>query len=248
MKSYKNRVAIRVMSIHISVIFLALVIPFLRGCFKSKPKEITTFIEFGSPPAEQANFTPDSMPTPTPPTYTPPPPPKDVIPEPTKKPTPKKPKPKKDPPPKKPKPKKDPPKENKWKAKKPDEIKLGRKVEAQSNKPTLTQREIEKTLGGIVNNSNRVGNSNSFAAYDATVQRIFYSAWQQPASGGRKPAKVKITIQGNGRIIARKLVQSSGNSMYDQSVMGAARQVLTLPRPPKGYPDRTFIINFKLDH
>jgi len=246
MKSYKNRVAVRVFSVHISVVFLALLIPLLRGCFKSKPKEITTFIEFGSPPAEQVNYSLD--PTPTFSDPVPHPPPRDQIPDPPKKKDPpKRVKSKKDPPPKKPT-----KKHSNWKPVSADEIrkkiKNSKRIQPHTNKSNLSQREIEKMLGGIMNHSNRIGNSNSFAAYDATVQRIFYSAWQQPASEGRCPAKVRITIQGNGRIIARKLIQSSGNRLYDQSVMAAAQHVSVLPKPPKGYPDRFFIINFKLTH
>ena len=247
MKSYKNRVAIRVLSVHASVIMLALVIPFLRGCFKQKPKELITFIEFGTPaPAVEITEVPElKNPTLAPEEFITPP---DRIPKP----------PKDTPPPKQPE--KKPPKNKAPTLKKPpkrsmvdkirDSIKNAERVKASPNKPTLTQREIEKTLGGIVTRSptQRVGNSTSVAAYESTVQRIFYSAWQQPASEGRNPAKVKITIQGNGRIIGRKLIQSSGNSTYDQSVMGAARQVSALPKPPKGYPDRTFTINFKLNH
>jgi len=239
MRSYKNRVAIRVMSVHISVILLALVIPFLRGCFRSKPKELITFIEFGSPPAAVETVNVPAH-TPSPPSHHEPPPQiENKIPDPPKDRT----------PPKQTEHIKPPRRHSSWKRTSVDEIrkeiKNTQRVRATSTTPTLTQREIEQNLRGIVNHSHRIGNSTSFAAYEATVTRIFTQAWRQPSAPGRRPAKVKIFIQDSGKIIRRTLIQKSGDSEYDQTVMRAVRSISVLPRPPKGYPDRTFIIKFK---
>jgi len=247
MKSYKNRVATRVLSVHVSVIMLALVIPFLRGCFNPKPKELITFIEFGTPaPAVEINEAPAQQPL-TPPTQefiTPP----DRIPKP----------PKDTPPPKRPpkKTKKNPPKKpqkkhSNWKSTSVDdirkEIKKSNRVKATKNTKSLSDSDIRNALKNITSRSptQRVGNSTSFAAYDATITRIFTHAWRQPPSPGNRPAKVKISIRDSGKIIRRTLVQRSGDAGYDQTVMRAAQSISTLPHPPKGYPDRSFIIKFE---
>jgi TonB family protein len=249
MKSYKNRVATRVLSVHISVIMLALVIPFLRGCFKPKPKDLITFIEFGTPaPAVEITEVPElKNPTLAPEEFITPP---DRIPKPPKDTPPPK-RPEKKPPKKKPPPKKPPKKHSNWKSTSVDdirkEIKKSNRVKATKNTKSLSDSDIRNALKNITSRSptQRVGNSTSFAAYDATITRIFTQAWRQPPSPGNRPAKVKISIRDSGKIIRRTLVQRSGDAGYDQTVMRAAQSISTLPHPPKGYPDRSFIIKFE---
>jgi len=51
MNAFQRKITLRVVGVHAAIIFLMIVIPAIKGCFKPRPKEIVTFIEFGAAPA-----------------------------------------------------------------------------------------------------------------------------------------------------------------------------------------------------
>jgi protein TonB len=99
MNAFQQKITLRVLGVHAVIIFLMIVIPAIRSCFRPKPKEIITFIEFGGPAPQVSVEQVSHMAEPEPPAPTPAPEPEPApIPEPVKpKPKPKpveKPKPK----------------------------------------------------------------------------------------------------------------------------------------------------------
>ncbi len=242
MNAFQKKVALRVVGIHLAVVFLVLVVPLLRGCFRKKPNEIVTFIEFGAPAPQVSTETVSQLPDPEPPAPAPEPEPA-PIPEPVKpKPIPKpKPKPKVEKPKPKPKPK------PKWKPVDPKKIKIGKKVHETPSKPAISSAEISKALSGIASSpsSASTGNPSQFNAYDAQVFRIFLGAWTRPGTPGIRPVMVKIYFLRNGRITRRVMTQGSGDASFDQSVMAAVNSITTLPKPPAGYPDN-IVVRFSI--
>jgi TonB family protein len=240
---FRRRVAWRVAGAHLAVVFLVGVVPLMRGCFKKKPREIVTFIEFGAPAPQVEVETVSQMADPEPAAPAPDPEPA-PIPEPAKpkpKPVPKpKPKPKVEKPKPKPKPK---PEKPKWKPVDPKKIKIGKRVNETPSKPAVSEAEIKRALSGIASSSpaSSAGNPSEFGAYDAQVFRIFHGAWTRPGTPGTRPAMVKISFLRNGHITRRVLKQGSGDPSFDQSVMAAVNSISMLPKPPAGYPDNIVV-------
>lgn len=242
MNPFERKVTVRVLSIHLGVVALLVIQSGLKGCFRSKPKpEIVTFIEFGEPAPEVNVQEVAKMSNPEPPAPEPTPEPA-ALPEPKPKPVPK-PAPKPEPKPA-PKPKPKP----KWKPVDPKDIKIGKPVKTSTPKPTVSEADIKQALSDIVRPATTAatGNPNAFAAYDSKIYSIFYGAWKQPATAASRPANVRISIDSNGHLRSRKLVQSSGDSSFDQTAMAAVNSVSVLPKPPAGYPLNDIVIQFRL--
>ena len=95
--------------------------------------------------------------------------------------------------------------------------------------------------------------ANEFSWYYQMLQDRFESRWQQPTSVVRSAQEfvttLKIRISKSGAIVTREIVNSSGNSIMDESVRTAAEKVLTVDPLPAGLGSDTFDINinFKLD-
>ncbi len=246
MNAFQKRITLRVLGIHAAVIFLVVVIPFMRGCFTRKPKELITMVVMENPGPPVRLEAVSEMSDPEPPTPAPEPPP-ERIPEPVKKkpvPTKKKPEPIK----KKPEPVKNTePKKPKWTPTKVDPTK-SKKIEATPTKPTISEREFSEAFKGITSKSpTATGTPSEFAAYDAQVMRRFYGVWAQPAAPAARPAEVRISVTKSGRITGRTLVTKSGDTAFDQTVMAAVRSVSTLPKPPAGYPNN-FVVRFSINN
>ena len=65
---------------------------------------------------------------------------------------------------------------------------------------------------------------------------MIYNAWLPPSSAASNlRAIVAMTIDKQGRVEQLRVVQSSGNSMFDQSLMRAIRQVSPLPPLPEDH-------------
>ena len=236
MNAFQKRITWRVLGIHAAVILLVAIVPFMRGCFTPKPKELVTFVvlENPGPPVSVQQVTEISEPEPPAPEPLP-----KRIPEPVKKPTPVK----KPVPVKKPTPVKRP--EPKWKPTKVDPTK-SKVIKATPKTPTMSPTDIQNALAGITQSSTpTTGTPSQFAAYDAQVFRIFYGAWARPGTAGALPAKVRISVSKSGRITGRTLIQKSGDPSFDQTVMTAVRSVSVLPKPPAGYPDN-FVVRFSI--
>jgi TonB family protein len=85
------------------------------------------------------------------------------------------------------------------------------------------------------------------------LRERFTNRWNQPMSVVRTDrdliTTVKIRISKDGTISSRELVNSSGNSVVDDSVMEAARKVLAVDPLPAGLGGEFYEvkIDFKLD-
>jgi protein TonB len=255
MNEFQRKITLRVVGVHAAVIFLLLVTSLTKGCFRPKPQEIVTFIEFGGPAPQVRVEQVEQMAEPDPVAPEPPAPePKPApIPEPVKaKPKPK-PKPVEKP---KPKPKLEAPKPKpvekpKWKPVDSKDIKIGKKVGDSSPKPkSVSAADIKKALSGIASSSpSSSGNPSQFNDYYARIMSLFYNHWTPPASASAATGStiVRISILKNGQITKRKKIKGSGDSLYDKTVMDAVNAVSTMPRPPSKYPYDYVEISFTLD-
>jgi len=248
MNAFQKRITMRVVGIHVAIILVLLFSSLLRGCFKPKPKEIITFIDFGAPAPQVSVESVAEMTEPEPIAPAPKPEPS-VIPEPVKlKPKPVvKPKPK--PKVKTPKPKPKEPEKPKWKPVDPKKIKLGKKINAEPKAPAVSSADIKKALSGISSPSTTPpGNPDLINAYIGSVGNYFDRYWKPPAaaSSATGSAIVRITMRKNGQIVKRVKIQGSGDSVYDKTVMDAVNSVSTIPRPPSSYPYDYVEVEFRI--
>jgi TonB family protein len=85
------------------------------------------------------------------------------------------------------------------------------------------------------------------------LRERFTNRWNQPMSvvrtGRDLITTVKIRISKDGTITSRELVNSSGNSVVDDSVMEAAQKVVAVDPLPNGLGGEFYEvkIDFKLD-
>lgn len=248
MNEFQRKITLRVFGGHVLfIVVFFLLIPGIRGCFKPKPREIVTFIDFGAPAPQVSVEQVASMAEPAPEPEPPAPEPESApIPEPVKKKTVVKPKPK--PPEKKPDPKPAPPKKSTWKPVDPKDIKIGKKVNDQPAKPTLSSSEISRSLSGI--SSGRTGDPSRFNDFYARVISLFYNNWTPPATASSATGStiVRISIRKNGQITKRAKIKGSGDPLYDRTVMDAVNKVSTIPRPPADYPYDYVEVTFVLDN
>ncbi len=254
MNPFKRKIALRVLGIHLGVILFFTLVSGLKGCFRPKPRpEIVTFIEFGSPaPAVNVQeVTRMADPEPVKPTPAPTPEPT-VVPEPVKK-TVELPKPtkKQTPTPKKvdpPKPK--PPEKKKWTPTKVDPTK-SKRIEPKASVPIISEKDIEKTLSGIVSPSSSpsttTGNPDADAAYISQIGSFFDRRWTKPESSApAASAVVRINISKWGTITQRTKIQGSGDAAFDASVMSAVNSVNSVPKPPSSFPYDYVEVEFRI--
>ncbi len=248
MNAFQKQIALRVVGAHAALVFLVVVIPFMRGCFQRKPKEIVTFIEFGAPapPVNIETVSQMAEPEPPAPTLEPEPAPIPEPPKPKPKPVVKpKPKPKVEKPLPKPKPTKP-----KWKPTSVKDIKKGKKIKESPKTPTVSSSDIKKALSGISKPATSAVNPSQINAYIGRVGSFFYGYWKPPASASYSTgsAIVRISIRKNGQIIKRVKIRGSGDSVYDKTVMDAVNAVSTIPRPPPDYPYDYVEVEFRLEN
>jgi TonB family protein len=247
MNEFHRKITLRVLGVHAAIIILMIAIPAIKGCFKRKPKEIVTFIEFGGPAPEVSIEQVTRMAEPEPPAPEPKP---ATIPEPVKskpKPVPK-PKPKVEKPELKPAPKPKEPEKPKWTPVDPKDIKKGKKVNETPSKPAVTSAEITKALSGISLGS--TGDPSQFNDYYARVISLFYNHWTPPASAtsATGSAIVRISMRKDGRITKRAKIKGSGDALYDRTVMEAVNKVSIMPKPPSNYPYDFVEVIFTLEN
>lgn len=237
MRTQPNKTFWWVFGTHAGILFLLIVIPFLRGCVHRRPKEVVMEIGIAAPSMPQEI-------TPILPTIEPEPAPEPAPEKPAPVPEPEKPKPK--PVPEKPKPKPKPkPEKPKWKPK--EVVRQNKRV---TRHPTTTQPksavQSRPNLSELKNSLNSLVDPDD--AYYGIIQPRFYAVWQQPATApyGTK-ATATIRVSSNGQITYRALTAPSGNAGFDQSVQAALRAVNRLPAPPKSLANRNILIYFELD-
>ena len=217
---------------HAGILFLLLVIPFLRGCFHRKPKEVVMEIGIAAPaaPATVKPILPSIQPEPEPePTSVPEKP--APVPEPKKEKT-------------KPEPKPEPEKP-KWKPKKVvrQDRRVIRKTPTTQPQSTAQPRpnlsELKQSLNSLADPDD---------AYYGTIQPRFYAVWQKPASAPYgTQATATIRVGSTGQVAYSALTSPSGNALFDQSVRVALRAIGRLPAPPKSLINRDILIYFELD-
>lgn len=235
---------------HAVVLFLLLVIPWVKGLFRPKPKEIITFVDLAAPMPEPVVPEPViAPPEPVKKTIAPPPtnpPPKKV----ESKPPPKKEEPKKpEPPPE--------PEKPKWKpapvVRQNNRVANPAAPAAKPVQPQIDVNKIRTTLAGAVGStgsgSSSGGTFSPFAGYYSTVQQRLYAAWQQPAGTPiGTTATAVIRVERDGTLSYRSVSRRSGNATFDASVQKALDAVSRLPAPPADLPDRNITIEFVLSN
>jgi hypothetical protein len=233
----------RVVGAHLGVLLLLLFIPWIKGCFHPKPKEIITFIDLASMPAPPE---PAPIPEPVPPPIAKP------IPEPPKT--------------------NAPPKVVKKESKKIKPAPALKKPELKKavSKPVLKKTEAERLaairqnnrvtipttqpapsldFSGIQSALNRAASagsgSGSGGAYDplgwyyAQVNQQIYSIWQQPASAPEGlTATACVGYKSDGTVLSRTITTRSGNTQFDLSIQTTLNMITRLPIPiPSGVPN-----------
>ncbi|OEU68178.1 MAG: cell envelope biogenesis protein TolA [Desulfovibrio sp. S3730MH75] len=92
-----------------------------------------------------------------------------------------------------------------------------------------------------------IGASGLVQVYASIVMQEVKKNWRYPVfgQGNDLSARVRISLEASGRIADIKLLDSSGNVDFDDSVLTALRDTEVLPEPP-GSSIRTIIVNFNL--
>lgn len=138
----------------------------------------------------------------------------------------------------------------------PKKIKISKKLvkrTAPHESKKLSAKEIRKMLGKAALSRNRdtINSDFAFAWYLSLVRTAMYKAWHQPgALSGKKGlvTTVLIRVRRNGKIVQRKMIMSSGNTLMDTSVMDAVESVKRLQDLPPGFGNayKDITIDFEL--
>ena len=252
------QVFLRVVFFHTLLLGLIVLVPLLKGCEWFPKKEQIITVDLASlplppPPADDPEDPVDeeedpedliSEATPVPqPTATPPPAPTATVPEatPTPEATPV--------PTSTPRPQPTP--TPKWKAATPEEI--AERIRNQQQNidppvavPTMSSQQIQDMIsrglptvsggGGTSMGQGNPGNGVNFGGVESELQRRLYSAWVQPihlsANAGLN-AVASVKVHKNGNIGSSRILRSSGNLEFDESVKRALSVVkFAKPLPP----------------
>ncbi|WP_319759253.1 TonB family protein [Maridesulfovibrio sp.] len=91
------------------------------------------------------------------------------------------------------------------------------------------------------------GASGLVQVYASIVKEAVRKNWRYPVFGQKQNlmARVQIQLKQSGEISGIKLLDSSGNVDFDDSVITALRDTEVLPKPP-GTSIRTIVVNFNL--
>lgn len=110
------------------------------------------------------------------------------------------------------------------------------------------------TPGGVYGTGSGSGSGEAtpYGWYLAQVRAIMYDAWQQPSTLAGKRGlvtRVLIRVRQDGQISRKNMVDASGNSLMDTSVMQAVDAVSRLPELPYGFGGtyKDITIDFELE-
>lgn len=97
------------------------------------------------------------------------------------------------------------------------------------------------------------GEVTPYGWYLAQVRAIMYDAWQQPSALAGKHGlvtSVLVRVRQDGQIVQKKMVDTSGNGLMDNSVMTAVESVKELPALPFGFGGayKDITIDFELEN
>ena len=83
--------------------------------------------------------------------------------------------------------------------------------------------------------------------YGQYVFRQISAQWNKPSSnsGQNLSVKMQFVVLSNGRIQSVKIVESSGNANFDQSILSVFKAIAQFKPTPNGQ-NETFVMNFKL--
>ena len=83
--------------------------------------------------------------------------------------------------------------------------------------------------------------------YGQYVFRQIRAQWNKPTanSGKNLSVRVQFVVLSNGRIQSVKIVESSGNANFDQSILNVFKAIAQFKPTPNGQ-NETFVMNFKL--
>ena len=83
--------------------------------------------------------------------------------------------------------------------------------------------------------------------YGQDVFRQISAQWNKPSanSGNNLSVKVQFVVLSNGRIQSVKIVESSDNANFDQSILNVFKAIAQFKPTPTGQ-NETFVMNFKL--
>ncbi len=250
------QVFVRVVAFHALILGLIVILPLLKGCEWFPKKEQIITVDLGSlplpPPPDEAQEDPPeedepedliSEATPVPkPTATPPPaatatpvPTMTPMPEATPVPT------------ATPRPQPTPTPE--WKATTAEEIEerirnMQQDIDPPVAAPTMSPQQIQDMISqglpaggtGAGVAAGNPGAGVNLGGVDAEVHKRMFSAWEQPihlsANAGLK-AVASVNVQKNGNISSSRILRSSGNIEFDESVKRALSVVkFAKPLPP----------------
>ena len=124
------------------------------------------------------------------------------------------------------------------------------------NKEKAKQKAIEKDLASLSGAAESTavqgaadgsGASGLVQVYGAIVMQEVKKHWRYPVFGQKDnlAARVQVSVKSTGEITDIKLIESSGNVDFDDSVLSALKDTEVLPEPP-GSSIRTIIVNFNL--
>ena len=102
-----------------------------------------------------------------------------------------------------------------------------------------TQQAQDKTLQPL--------KSSDMKNYEQYVYQKISARLHKPSgySGKNLLVKVQFSVLSNGLIHSIKIVETSGNVNFDQSIKNALNDILKF-KPTPGKQDKTFVMNFKL--
>lgn len=92
-------------------------------------------------------------------------------------------------------------------------------------KPALDPEELRRRLLEGAEVSDRTTDPDEDARGMARVRAVLFAAWMQPPEQGVRPAKVEVIFGEDGSLRDYKLLESSGDALYDASVMRALGSV-----------------------
>ncbi|TIH18628.1 TonB C-terminal domain-containing protein [Marinifilum sp. JC120] len=114
-----------------------------------------------------------------------------------------------------------------------------------SDLASLTKSAKQTAVTGHADGTS--GASGLVQVYASIVKEAVRKNWRYPVFGQKQNlmARVQIQLKSSGEISSIKLLDSSGNVDFDDSVLTALRDTEVLPKPP-GTSIRNLIVNFNL--
>ncbi len=101
----------------------------------------------------------------------------------------------------------------------------------------------EEEASGVVDRIRRL----EYDRFTADIQGKVRTLWRRPPGIDEKAdplCEVRMIIARDGKVLDYSVESSSGNRLFDQSVLRALAKVRTVGRPPHGYPDE-FVLRFR---